>query len=228
MEKNKPEILVVEDEKLSRIALSNILEKEFTVILAKNGKQAIDIAKENSSIDLIILDVIMEGIDGFETCEIFKNNAKTKDFPIIFISSLSDTEDKVKGFQVGGVDFITKPFQPTEILARVKTHLSITKLQKELESKNKDLLEEIEERKQIEKELGKSVEDLRKALMEVKTLQGFIPICANCKSVRNDKGYWEKIESYISDRANVDFSHSLCPTCAKKLYPELDIDTTDK
>jgi len=225
---NMSTIMVVEDEKISRISLLSILEDNYKVILAKNGKQAIEIAKDKDFINLILLDVMMEEMDGYEVCEILKDDIKTKDIPIIFISSLKDTQDKIKGFSAGGVDFITKPFQPDEVLARINTHISITKLRDELETKNRLLLDEIEERKQIEKELEKSVNDLQKALSEVKTLQGFIPICANCKSVRNDKGYWEKIESYISERASVDFSHSLCPACVKELYPDLDIETDDK
>jgi len=123
----------------------------------------------------------------------------------------------------GGVDYITKPFQADEVLARIKTHLSLTALQKELENKNLILQDEIEERKQIELEHEKLIEELQSALTEVKTLRGFLPICANCKNIRNDEGYWEQIEVYIKDRSDVDFSHSICPDCVAKLYPDLDI-----
>ncbi len=223
MEQNQKSILIVEDEKLSRLALADILNSEYKVFLAKNGKQAIDMALEKEELDLILLDVMMEEMDGFEVCNILKQKPQTKNIPVLFISALSNTKNKVKGFMAGGVDYITKPFQADEVLARIKTHLSLTALQKELENKNLILQDEIEERKQIELEHEKLIEELQSALTEVKTLRGFLPICANCKNIRNDEGYWEQIEVYIKDRSDVDFSHSICPDCVAKLYPDLDI-----
>jgi DNA repair exonuclease SbcCD ATPase subunit len=82
---------------------------------------------------------------------------------------------------------------------------------------------DITERKLAQEQRSKLITKLQKALSEVKTLRGFLPICANCKDIRNDKGYWEKIETYIHDRSDAEFSHSLCPVCAKKLYPYMDI-----
>jgi len=222
MDQNKSNILIVEDEKLSRLALSEILGQNNKVFLAKNGKQAIDIAIQNDELDLIILDVMMEGMDGFETCHILKENISTKDIPVLFISALSNTINKVKGFKVGGVDYITKPFQADEVIARVNTHLALTRLRKELEEQNKLLKDEIDERKQIEIEKEKLIKELKDALSEVKTLRAFIPICANCKNIRNDEGYWEQVEVYMQDKINANFSHSLCPTCVAKLYPEMD------
>lgn len=74
-----------------------------------------------------------------------------------------------------------------------------------------------------EEEQGKLIQELRRALSEVKTLRGFLPICASCKKIRDDKGYWNQIESYIRDRSEAEFSHSICPECVEKLYPELDL-----
>jgi PAS domain S-box-containing protein len=82
---------------------------------------------------------------------------------------------------------------------------------------------DITERKLAQAQRSKLITKLQKALSEVKTLRGFLPICANCKDIRNDKGYWEKIETYIHDRSDAEFSHSLCPVCAKELYPYMDI-----
>ena len=87
-------------------------------------------------------------------------------------------------------------------------------------------IEDITERKRAEEQKDSLVSDLQKALSEVKTLRGFLPICANCKNIRNDKGYWEQIENYIHDRSDAEFSHSICPECAKKLYPDFDLYTT--
>ncbi|RJP85204.1 MAG: hypothetical protein C4518_16390 [Desulfobacteraceae bacterium] len=88
---------------------------------------------------------------------------------------------------------------------------------------NKRLEQDIERRKKTEKEKEFLIEELQKALNEVKTLNGLIPICAQCKKVRDDKGYWNQIESYIQERSDADFSHSICPDCSKHLYPDLDL-----
>ena len=82
---------------------------------------------------------------------------------------------------------------------------------------------DITERKQAEKEREKLIKELQEALEKVKTLSGFLPICVNCKKIRDDKGYWNQIESYIRDHSDAEFSHSICPDCAKKLYPDLDL-----
>jgi hypothetical protein len=82
---------------------------------------------------------------------------------------------------------------------------------------------EIDERKRVELEREKLINELQDALTEVKALSGLLPICASCKKIRDDKGYWNQIESYIRDHSEAEFSHSICPECAKKLYPDLDI-----
>jgi len=89
---------------------------------------------------------------------------------------------------------------------------------------NKNLAKDIERRKQTEQEKERLIRELQDALGKVKTLKGLIPICANCKKIRDDKGYWNQIDSYIHEHADVDFSHGICPDCAKKLYPDLDLD----
>lgn len=90
----------------------------------------------------------------------------------------------------------------------------------ELAQANKDLLHEIERRKQIEAERENLIVELKEALSKIKTLTGFLPICASCKRIRNDKGRWEQIESYIHERSEAEFTHGICPDCMKKLYPE--------
>ena len=81
---------------------------------------------------------------------------------------------------------------------------------------------DITDRKQVEEERNRLINELQTALAEVRTLSGFIPICSNCKMIRDDKGYWERIEKYIGDRSDAQFSHSICPRCARELYPDLD------
>ena len=91
---------------------------------------------------------------------------------------------------------------------------------RELDAANRQLLGEIEDRKRTEAEKEQLIDQLQKAMQEVKVLSGFLPICASCKKIRDDTGYWRQIEEYISTHSNALFSHGICPECTKKLYPE--------
>ncbi len=141
MEKNNSElrILIVDDVPKNIQVLGSILmSRSYNISFAPNGFEAIELALTNE-LDLILLDVMMPGIDGFETCRRLKQNPETKDIPVIFMTALSDTSDKVQGFEAGAVDYITKPYEAEEVLARVNTHLKIRTLEKTLEERIKDL-----------------------------------------------------------------------------------------
>ena len=128
---NKPTILVVDDNPTNlQVLLESLKRTGFKILVARTGESAIQQA-EYGKPDLILLDVMMPGIDGFETCRRFKTLEAFKDIPIIFMTALTDTTDKLKGFQAGGVDYVTKPLQHEEVLARVVTHLTIRRLQQE-------------------------------------------------------------------------------------------------
>lgn len=124
----------------------------FRVLGVKDGESALDVA-EKVMPDIILLDVILAGIDGFETCRQLKANQATQNIPVIFITALSNTIDVMRGFALGAVDYITKPLQSEEVLARLKTHLTIQSLQKRLAEKNARLEEEIAEREKLIAEL---------------------------------------------------------------------------
>ena len=132
-------ILVVDDTPANLRLLAGILtEQGYTVRPARDGNQALSIA-EKIPVDLILLDINMPLMDGYQVCEKLKSQEGTRDIPVIFISALSDVLDKVKAFSVGGVDYITKPFQVEEVLARVATHLKLQYLQNNLQSRNQEL-----------------------------------------------------------------------------------------
>ncbi len=132
-------ILIVDDNPTNLDVLSNYLTRfGFQVFAAKSGENALELLQHTIP-DLLLLDVVMSGIDGFETCQRLKSNEATKEIPVIFMTALSDTQDKIRGFELGAVDYITKPFQREEVLARVKTHLTIQHLQQSLQHKNTDL-----------------------------------------------------------------------------------------
>jgi|GEM_PF-2911833 len=148
-----PKILVVDDNKTNVTILGKILEiKGYEIVKAFTGKEAINLAKEEKP-NLILLDIIMPELDGYEVCKELKNDKITRNIPIIFISSLNKLEQKIKGFEVGGIDYIIKPFEKEEILARVKAHIKIEMLQKELEEQNQQLEGEIKVRETLEKDL---------------------------------------------------------------------------
>jgi PleD family two-component response regulator len=202
----RADILVVDDTPSNLHLLFQTLSRRgYRVRIASGGRQAL----ESVSVavpELILLDVRMPGMDGYEVCRRLKASELARDIPIIFLSALVETEDKVKAFTAGGVDYITKPFQDEEIWARVETHLALRHFQKRLQEQNE--------------ELQASNQGLAAALAQVRRLSGLLPMCANCKKIRNDQGYWEQVEVYIHEHSEADFSHGFCPDCAQKLYPK--------
>jgi signal transduction histidine kinase len=132
-------LLVVDDLPDNVKLLMNFLNLQgFKVLVARDGLDGLEIA-QYAKPDLILLDVMMPGMDGFEVCERLKSQAETRDIPIIFMTALTDTVDKIKGFELGAADYITKPIQHEEVLARVKTHLKLRRLQAELQAHNLEL-----------------------------------------------------------------------------------------
>jgi PAS domain S-box-containing protein len=145
-------ILIVDDTPTNLEMLFDFLaDSGFQVLVAEDGESAIESA-EYASPDMILLDVLMPGMDGFETCRRLKANQLTQDIPVIFMTALSETVDKVKGLNLGAVDYITKPLQHEEVLARVGIHLRLRCLTKKLIDQNVRLEQEIFERKQAEAE----------------------------------------------------------------------------
>jgi diguanylate cyclase (GGDEF)-like protein len=141
----KATILIVDDTPNNLQLLFRYLKNaDYRLLLAQDGKKAMKIAK-TTHLDLILLDIMMSGMDGFETCRQFKNNLDTKDIPIIFMTAISKTESKIKGFELGAIDYITKPIDRQELLARIQTHLTLQNLHQRLakEAKKKQLLFEI-------------------------------------------------------------------------------------
>ncbi len=136
---NQATILLVDDNTTNlNVLLDYLHEHAYNVLIALNGEQALQQIAHIRP-DIILLDVMMPGIDGFETCRRLKADATSADIPVIFMTALTETVDKIAGFSAGGVDYITKPFQPEEVLARVKTHLTIQNLRRELGTKNATL-----------------------------------------------------------------------------------------
>lgn len=207
-------ILVVDDIKKNIQVLGSILGKEgYAVSYATDGSKALEMTTTDD-FDLILLDVMMPGIDGFEVCRRLKEERKTQEIPILFLTAKSEQDDIVRGLQQGAVDYLTKPFNTAELLARVKTHMTLRQAQHTICLRNAELEEK-------NRSLEQLLDENRKAMSEIKTLRGILPICAQCKKIRNDEGYWTTIESYIIKHSEAEFSHGLCLGCAKTLYPDI-------
>ncbi len=190
----KSTLLIVDDIPGNLHTLMNTLGDNYRFITAKSGEQALKKLQGEIVPDLILLDIVMPGMDGYELCKKIKANERTKNIPVIFVTSVSEIEDAARGFQAGAVDYIEKPLNPVMVKARVELHI----------------------------QLSNAMKDLKKALSKVKTLSGFLPICSHCKKIRDDKGYWNQIESYIHNHSDAEFSHGICPACARKYYPDID------
>jgi PleD family two-component response regulator len=199
------DILVVDDTPANlRLLFRLLTEQGYRVRAVSSGANALE-SIQQALPDLILLDIMMPEMNGYQVSEQLKRDERTRDIPIIFVSAMDEVQDKVMAFRAGGVDYVTKPFQAEEVLARVQTHLRLRRLQKQL---------------------AQRVCELEDALAQVRTLRGLLPICASCKKVRDDQGYWHDVEEYLHEHAHVDLSHGICPDCFQKLYPEY-VDSDD-
>jgi len=204
-------ILIVDDSSDSRRLLQAMLTASghADLLLAESARDAFrHLGMEESGgpdqkIDLILLDISMPVLDGLEACRLIKAVGRLRDVPIIMVTAMTDPVFLVSAFEAGAMDYIMKPVKKVELLARVGSALKLKK--------------ETDRRKTQEEALKKSNAELRQALQEVKVLRGFIPICMSCKKIRDDKGFWQQLESYIQKHSEALFSHGVCPDCYQKL-----------
>jgi light-regulated signal transduction histidine kinase (bacteriophytochrome) len=180
--KVKGSLLVVDDDLLVRQAMDALLSREgYQVRCAPNGGTALRFAGEDPP-ELILLDIRLPDMDGFEVCRRLKEDPKTGTIPVIFISGLEEVADKVKGFEVGGVDYITKSFQRQELLARVETHLALRRLQKQIEAQNVQLQQEIAKSKSAEEALADRTVQLERINRELVALNAELDDFTNMAS----------------------------------------------
>jgi CheY-like chemotaxis protein len=190
--KERKTILIVDDTEVNIDMLLGIL-KNYDVIPATSGEDALSVV-EDEQIDLILLDILMPGMDGLEVCRRLKDNPVTRNIPVIFITVKTDENSIEDAYDAGGVDYVTKPFKPRELLARIRTQLRLQGM----------------------------IKSLQGAFENIKTLSGLLPICSHCRKIRDDKGYWDSLESYLEKHSGVSFTHGLCKECSEDLYANED------
>ncbi|MCX5793400.1 MAG: response regulator transcription factor [Elusimicrobia bacterium] len=200
MTKEKKRILVTDDDAVSRRMLNGVLSKRgYETVEYDRVDSALAAMRLPGAPGIVILDRNLPDGDGLEACRKYRALAGAEMKYIILLTVKGSKQDIVDGLAAGANDYITKPFDGAELLARVEVGVRFIELHKALEAK---------------------ITELSAALGHVKKLQGLLPICMHCHKIRTDKKIWERIESYISAHAEVKFSHGVCPECEKKYYPE--------
>lgn len=213
-------ILIVDDISTNIQVLGSILRREgYSLSFATSGSQALSMVLSDS-FDLILLDVMMPEMDGYEVCTRLKQREETRGIPVIFLTARTSPEDIARGFHTGAVDYITKPFNSEELVARVRTHLALKSSADTIRAQN--------ERLSVgNQELTRVNAELRQALREIKTLRGILPICANCKKIRikdmdpRRQESWVVLEEYLTRHTEAEFSHGICPECLRSHYPSI-------
>ena len=203
-------LLIVDDISDNIQVLGHVLAKEdYLVSFATDGRQALEMIAEND-FDLILLDIMMPRMDGYEVCRRLKRLPDKSEIPVIFLTARTEAQDIIKGFEVGAVDYVTKPFNAPELLARVRTHIELRTARVTIDKRNL--------------ELAQKNHELQNALARIKSLEGILPICSYCNNIRDEKGDWHRLETYISRHSTAEFSHGICPLCMRRHHPDLDVE----
>jgi phosphoserine phosphatase RsbU/P len=188
-------VLIADDDKVTLNVLNDALMRAgYDVITATDGDQAWK-KLQQSNAQLAVLDWVMPGMEGPEICQRAAKEPKLANRYFILLTGKDKTDDLVAGLQSGASDYLRKPFNEAELLARVEVGMRFIALQRKL---------------------AERVEEMEKALATVRRLEGLLPICSYCKRIRNEQDYWERVDNYISQHANVRFSHNICPDCYEK------------
>jgi sigma-B regulation protein RsbU (phosphoserine phosphatase) len=189
------QILIAEDDPVSRRALEAILRRwDYDVIAVADGAAAWDILQTEQAPRLAILDWMMPFLDGPDVCRRVQDQNRAEPRYLMLLTARGTKEDMVSGLRSGADDYVTKPFNRDELLARIQVGIRMIGLQQKLADR---------------------VRDLEEALSKVKQLQSLLPICCYCKKIRNDQNYWQQVDSYLSKEIDARFSHGICPDCYK-------------
>lgn len=193
-------ILVADDDITSRVMLRSLLQKwGFEVLMANNGEEAWGLLQQPDAPRLAILDWVMPGLSGVDLCRMIRQRERGDSSYLILLTSRDTKEDLVHGLDSGANDYIGKPFHNEELRARLRVGQRMLELQRALAGR---------------------IQALEEAVSHIKRLQGILPICMHCHKIRTDQESWKRIEEYLTEHSDAQFSHSLCPDCLDKYYPE--------
>jgi DNA-binding response OmpR family regulator len=195
--------LIAEDNSTTRFLLeSTLTEWGYEVTATRDGAEAWRELQRERAPELILLDWKMPGMDGIEVCRRLRQLPAARTAHVILVTARGSKDDVVAGLEAGANDYITKPFEPSELRARLQAGARIVELQNNLADR---------------------VRELESALTRVKQLHGLLPICAYCKKIRDDHNYWQQVEAYITSHSEAQFSHGICPDCHERVVkPELE------
>jgi sigma-B regulation protein RsbU (phosphoserine phosphatase) len=190
-------ILIADDDDVSREMLASLLTRHgHEVVAVSDGTEAWEVLQGEDPPRLAVLDWLMEEMDGVEVCRRVRERPGLRGVYLILLTSRGDKEHILAGLEAGANDYVTKPFDRDELLARVRVGEQMVGLQAELAAR---------------------VHELEDALAQVKQLHGLLPICSYCKSIRDDKNYWHQVETYVRSHSEAEFSHGICPGCWEKV-----------
>jgi len=197
-------ILIADDDLTYRVLLNDVLKKcGYDVLESTDGLEAFEVLKRSDAPELAIIDWMMPRMEGLEV--IRRIRAFDTEFSpyIILLTSRGEKLDIITGLEAGADDYLAKPFNVGELQARLSVGKRIVNMQKRL---------------------AVQVEELRMAMNHIETLRGILPICSFCNNIRNDDGSWERVDDYISLHSRAEFSHTVCPECMERHYPECEIE----
>jgi DNA-binding response OmpR family regulator len=202
-------ILVADDDPDILLLTTEVLRRAgYEVLEASTGKECLEALRAQHP-DIVLLDVMLPDTTGIELCKQIKADEGLQGIFVILVSGVQVSSDyQADGLNVGADGYIVKPIPNKELLARVQAMVRIKRAEDALREK--------------EREQQKLILELKEALAEIKTLRGLIPICAWCKKVHDDEGYWNQLEAYISKHTDAVFSHGICPECAEKYSAEIE------
>jgi response regulator RpfG family c-di-GMP phosphodiesterase len=200
-------VLVTDDDPEVLLLTATVLRRAgYEVLEASTGTECLEVVR-SSRPDLVLLDVMLPDTSGIEVCRQIKADPESGRTFVILASGIQVSSDsQTEGLNIGADGYIVRPIPNKELVARVQSMERIKRAEDALLEKEKQ-----------QEELIKKLQD---ALAEIKTLKGFIPICAACKKIRDDDGYWDQLEAYISKHTDAIFSHGLCPECAERYLAE--------
>jgi DNA-binding response OmpR family regulator len=200
-------VLITDDDPEVLLLTATVLRRAgYEVLEASTGRECLEVLRASSP-DLVLLDVILPDMSGVEVCQQIKADRDMQHTFVILASGIKVSSDsQAEGLNYGADGYIVRPISNKELVARVQSMERIKRAEEALLEK--------------EKQQQKLIQELQEALAEIKTLKGFIPICASCKKIRDDEGYWNQLEAYISKRTEAVFSHGLCPECAERSMAE--------